>query len=195
VQDPDKFFYIDQYSNPNNPLSHRATADEIWKQTKGKITHFVSAVGTGGTITGAGKRLKELNPAITTVEAQPLLKHKIQGLKNMKEAIIPSIYNPNSADIRIFVKDEEAFEMTRKLAKKGLLVGMSSGAALVAAVSIKQDDAVVVVIFPDGGMKYLSTNLFDEYDSKYIQAPNLYEKHELKDFSKEYLCCRRDENT
>ncbi|MCL2569855.1 MAG: cysteine synthase family protein [Firmicutes bacterium] len=205
-QNPDMYYYPDQFSNPNNPLSHRATANEIWKQTKGKITHFVCAVGTGGTIMGVGKRLKQLNPNIKIIEAQPFPKHKIQGLKNMTEAIVPQIYSATGADERIYIKDEDAFAMSRKLANIGLLVGMSSGAAMhVALEAIKnksivdpKTESVIVTILPDGGMKYLSTTLYEQdkattYDNNYEQCPNLYDRHELKSFSRGYLCSSEDE--
>jgi cysteine synthase B len=156
----DKYFYVDQYSNPNNPLSHESTANEILEQTSGTVTHFVSAVGTGGTLMGVGKRLRELNPNIKIIEVQPMLGHKIQGLKNMEEAIVPSIYSESHADTRIMVSDDDAFDAVRSLATKGILVGMSSGAAVFGALEIDEHDSTIVVMFPDDGMKYLSTNLF-----------------------------------
>ena len=166
---PEKYYYIDQFSNPNNPLSHIQTADEIWHQTGGKVTHLVATVGTSGTVMGIGKRLRELNPHIKIIEVQPLPKHKIQGLKNMTESIVPSIYNQSFTDHRIYVADDDAFQTARELAKTGLLVGMSSGAAIHATQEaiktiIAKDStekAVIVTILPDGGMKYLSTTLFD----------------------------------
>ena len=161
---PEKYFMPDQFSNEYNKLAHyKATAEEIWKQTKGDIDYFVSAIGTSGTIMGVGKYLKEKNPEIKIVSAHPVKGHYIQGLKNMKEAIVPAIYDPSKIDKTIMVETEDAFEMARQIAKKeGIFVGMSSGAALYATieVSISTNSGVIVVIFPDRGEKYLSTNLF-----------------------------------
>lgn len=164
-KEPLKYFNPNQYSNEYNKLAHyRTTAEEIWKQTEGKVTHFVSGIGTSGTIMGVGMGLKEKNPDIKIVEAHPVKGHYIQGLKNMKEAIVPEIYDPSQLDHSVSVESEEAFEMARKIvAEEGIFVGMSSGAALLAAVKIIEtlNSGVVVVIFPDRGEKYLSTNLFN----------------------------------
>ena len=167
AENPDKYYYPDQFSNPNNTLSHIQTANEIWEQTAGRVTHLIATVGTSGTMMGMGKRLRELNPDIKIIEAQPVPNHKIQGTKNMTESIVPSIYGEQFADHKIFVTDDDAFAMARDYAKKGLLLGMSSGAAIHATretikTIIKKDEkAVVVAILPDGGMKYLSTPLFE----------------------------------
>jgi S-sulfo-L-cysteine synthase (O-acetyl-L-serine-dependent) len=165
-QNPGKYFMPDQFSNEYNKIAHyRTTGDEIWKQTKGRIDYFVSALGTSGTIMGVGKALKEHNPAIKVVSAHPVKGHYIQGLKNMEEAIVPSIYDPSAIDITIMVETEAAYEMTRQIvSKEGIFVGMSSGAAMYAAIEIarKIDSGVIVVIFPDRGEKYLSTKLFGE---------------------------------
>jgi len=162
---PDDYFNPNQYSNKYNKLAHyETTAEEIWRQTKGKITHLVSAIGTSGTIMGIGKYLKEKNPQIKIVEAHPEKGHYIQGLKNMQEAIVPEIYDPNEIDESILIESANAFAMTREIAlKEGILVGMSSGAAMLAAIQIakKKDAGLIVVIFPDRGEKYLSTNLFE----------------------------------
>lgn len=161
---PDKYFNPNQFSNVYNKLAHyRTTADEIWEQTEGKITHFVSSLGTSGTLMGVSMRLKERNPAIKIVEAQPVEGHYIQGLKNMNEAIVPEIYDVNEIDESIMIDNEEAFEMARRIVlEEGIFVGMSSGAAMLAAVRLieKIDKGVVVVIMPDRGEKYLSTDLF-----------------------------------
>ncbi len=163
---PGKYFMPDQFSNEYNKITHyRTTGEEIWMQTKGKIDYFVSALGTSGTIMGVGKVLKEHNPKIKVVSAHPVKGHYIQGLKNMEEAIVPSIYDPTKIDITIFVKKETAYEMTRQIvAKEGIFVGMSSGAAMYAAVELakKIESGTIAVIFPDRGEKYLSTNLFRE---------------------------------
>ncbi len=163
---PEKYFMPDQFSNEYNKITHyRTTGEEIWMQTKGKIDYFVSALGTSGTIMGVGKVLKEHNPKIKVVSAHPVKGHYIQGLKNMEEAIVPSIYDPTKIDITIMVETEAAYEMTRQIvAKEGIFVGMSSGAAMYATVELakKIESGTIVVIFPDRGEKYLSTNLFKE---------------------------------
>jgi cysteine synthase B len=165
-ENPEKYFMPDQFSNEFNKIVHyRTTGEEIWKQTKGKIDYFVSALGTSGTIMGVSKVLKEHNPDIKIVCAHPVKGHYIQGLKNMEEAIVPSIYDPSQIDITIMVETEVAYEMTRQIvSQEGIFVGMSSGAAMYAAVEIAKRIAsgTIVVIFPDRGEKYLSTNLFKQ---------------------------------
>jgi len=162
---PEKYFMPDQFSNHFNKLAHyETTAKEIFKQTNGQIDYFVSAIGTSGTIMGVGKYLKEYNQNIQIICAHPTKGHYIQGLKNMEEAIVPSIYDPTKIDKQIYVDSEDAFQMTRLLAKKeGIFVGMSSGAAMLAATKIAElaFNATVVVIFPDRGDRYLSTDLFN----------------------------------
>ncbi|HQM66813.1 MAG TPA: cysteine synthase family protein [Methanomassiliicoccales archaeon] len=163
-ESPDKYFMPDQFSNQYNKLAHyRTTGDEIWRQTGGNVDHFVSALGTSGTIMGVGKALREHNPDIKIVSAHPVRGHYIQGLKNMEEAIVPAIYDPNQIDITIMVETEVAYEMTRQIVKQeGIFVGMSSGAAMYAALEMAKrvDRGVIVTIFPDRGEKYLSTDLF-----------------------------------
>jgi cysteine synthase B len=163
---PEKYFMPDQFSNQYNKMAHyETTAREILEQTSGKIDYFVSAIGTSGTIMGVGRYLKEYNPNIKIVCAHPVKGHYIQGLKNMEEAIVPSIYDPSMIDEEVKVKTEDAFEMTRELAKKeGVFMGMSSGAAMLAAVETakKAKSGVIVVIFPDRGDRYLSTDLFKD---------------------------------
>ena len=164
-QYPDKYFNPNQFSNVYNKMAHyNATAEEIWEQTGGQVTHFVSSLGTSGTLMGVGKFLKEKNPNIKIVEAQPVKGHYIQGLKNMEEAIVPEIYDPSEIDISIIVETEEAYEKAREIvAKEAIFVGMSSGAAMVAASKLLETltHGLVVVIFPDRGEKYLSTKLFE----------------------------------
>ena len=161
---PTKYFNPNQYSNVYNKLAHYSTtAEEIWADAAGKITHFVSAIGTSGTIMGIGMKLKEKNPQIKIIEAHPVKGHYIQGLKSMAEAIVPEIYDQTQISESILIESEEAFAMTRKIVlEEGLFVGMSSGAAMLAALKVaeKIDAGVIVVIFPDRGEKYLSTNLF-----------------------------------
>ncbi len=164
--EPDKYFNPDQFSNVYNKLAHyKTTAEEIWRQADGSITHFVSALGTSGTIMGIGMGLKENDPRIKVVEAQPVKGHYIQGLKNMEEAIVPSIYDPSFIDEHIMIDTEEAFEVCRRIvSEEGIFVGLSSGAAMLAALKIAEriDKGRIVVIFPDRGEKYLSTTLFDK---------------------------------
>ncbi len=159
-----KYWLADQFNNPDNWRVHYyGTAEEIWRDTAGKITHFVAGMGTAGTLMGVSKKLKKYNSKIQIIGIEPLLGHKIQGLKNMKEAYKPGIYDKNRLDKKINVKDEDAYEIAREIAKKeGIFVGMSSGAAMFGALQIIKDlkDALVVVLFPDGGERYLSTNLF-----------------------------------
>jgi len=162
---PGFYFCTDQFSNRYNKLAHYlTTAAEIWDQTSGTVTHLVSALGTSGTIMGIGMGLKERNPAIKIIEAQPIRGHYIQGLKNMEEAIVPALYQPEKIDRHIMIESEEAFETARRIvADEGIFVGMSSGAAMLAALRAAEEieSGVMVVIFPDRGEKYLSTKLFD----------------------------------
>lgn len=164
-ENPDTYFMADQYNNPANWKSHyNTTAVEIWEQTGGALTHMVATVGTSGTLMGLSRRLKEFNPDIRIIGVEPYLGHRLQGLKNMKEAYQPEIYEKRLLDEKVNVEDEPAFEMTRRLAREeGLMVGMSSGAAMVVAAEAAgtMEQGTVVVIFPDGGERYLSTPLFD----------------------------------
>lgn len=164
-ENPGKYFMPDQFSNKYNKLAHyKTTGEEIWKQTNGKIDFFVSALGTSGTMMGIAKVLKEYNPKVKIVSAHPVKGHYIQGIKNMEEAIVPSLYKPEKIDITIMVETEDAFQMARDIMKfEGIPVGMSSGAAMYAAIEIAKEynDANIVVIMPDRVDKYLSTSLFD----------------------------------
>ncbi len=164
--EPDVYFYSDQYSNPGNWRAHYdTTAPEIIEQTGGRLTHFVAGLGTSGTFVGTGRRLREFNPAIRLVSVQPDSPlHGLEGLKHMETAIVPGIYDPTLADEDVGVATEEAFELTRELARGGLFVGISSGGNLAGALRVARgaSDAVVVVIFPDGGEKYLSERFWGE---------------------------------
>ncbi|EAY13651.1 cysteine synthase, putative [Trichomonas vaginalis G3] len=164
-ENPGKYFNPNQFSNEYNKIAHyKTTAEEIWTQTKGKVTHFVAAVGTSGTLMGVGKNLREKNADIKIVEAQPTKGHYIQGLKSMEEAIVPAIYQADKIDEHILIESEEAFAKAREvIAKEGIFIGMSSGAAMLAAqkVAEKLESGVIVVLFADRGEKYLSTKLFD----------------------------------
>jgi len=163
-ENPDRFFIVDQFNNEANWKSHyHGTAKEIWQQSGGDINTFVACLGTSGTLMGVSRKLKQLNPAVQIVGVEPYLGHKIQGLKNLKEAYCPGIFEKQRLDKKVNIDDEVAFKMARSLAKtEGLLVGMSSVAAM--AVSLKEaqqmNAGTVVVVLPDGGERYLSTSLF-----------------------------------
>ena len=163
-ENPGKYFGTDQFNNEDNIAAHYyGTAQEIWDQTTGKVTAVVATLGTTGTAMGISKRLKELNPQVKIIGVEPYLRHKIQGLKNMRESYRPGIFNKNSLDEKVSILDEDAFEMARRLAREeGILAGMSSGAAMfVAAQKAREiDEGLIVVIFPDSGERYLSTELF-----------------------------------
>ncbi len=163
-EDPDNYYMPNQFENEKNVLAHyETTGPEIFTQTEGEIDVFVAGLGTTGTLMGVGRYLKEQKPEIKIVGVEPKKGHKIQGLKNMEESIVPRIYNPKSLDEKVIVDDEEAFETARLLAtKEGLFVGMSSGAAVAAALRIAEDIdyGTIGVILPDRGDRYLSTTLF-----------------------------------
>ncbi len=163
-EQPDIYYMPNQFDNENNELSHyETTGPEIWSQTNGEIDYFIAGMGTTGTLMGAGRYLKQKKPTIKAVAIEPIKGHKIQGLKNMKEAIVPSIYDPAKHDDKIVIEDQLAYETARQLAlREGLFVGMSSGAALAGVMEfIKHiDGGVIVVILPDRGDRYLSTTLF-----------------------------------
>ncbi|MFQ3573564.1 MAG: pyridoxal-phosphate dependent enzyme, partial [Thermodesulfovibrionales bacterium] len=164
------YFMPNQFDNPSNVKAHyETTGREIIEQTNGEIDCFVAGLGTTGTIMGAGKRLKEFNQKIMIVGVEPYIGHRIQGLKNMTESIVPKIYNPCLIDKNIKVDDDAAFSTTRELAlKEGLFVGMSSGAAMWGALQVAREiqQGVIVVIFPDRGDRYLSTSLFTSVCAK-----------------------------
>jgi cysteine synthase B len=161
---PGHYFMPDQFSNHFNQLAHyEGTAREILAQVGGRVDYFVSSLGTSGTLMGVGLALRERQPQVRIISAHPVRGHYIQGLKNLEEAIVPAIYDPKQIDRHIMIESEEAFAMARRLAKQeGIFVGMSSGAALLAARTIAQeiDEGTVVLILPDRGEKYLSTALF-----------------------------------
>jgi len=156
---PHLYFKGDQYNNPANWQAHyETTGPEIIRQTDGEITHFVAGVGTGGTLVGTGRRLKEHNPRIKLFGVQPDSGfHGIEGLKHIDTAIRPGIYDDTILDGTLFVKTEDAFEMARRLAREeGLWVGPSSGAAFLASLRLSEliEKGIVVTIFPDGGARY-----------------------------------------
>ena len=168
AENPDKYFMPDQFANAANYLAHYGgTALEIWQQTSGEIDYLVCALGTSGTLMGLSRFLKGMKPSIKVVCAHPHKGHYIQGLKNMEEAIVPEIYDPSKIDVHEMVDSEEAIAMARELiAKEGIFAGMSSGAAMLAAVRTaeKIDSGNIVVLFPDRAEKYLSTVMFDPFD-------------------------------
>jgi cysteine synthase B len=169
-EDPEKYFMPNQFDNDANVLAHyETTGKEIIEQTKGEITHFVAGMGTTGTLMGVSKRLKEFNKDIQIIGVEPVLHHRIQGLKNMSESIRPKIFDESRLDERRLVNDDEAFDTTRMMAvKEGMFVGMSSGAAMHVALrkSSELREGVIVVILPDRGDRYLSTALFTSVCAK-----------------------------
>jgi S-sulfo-L-cysteine synthase (O-acetyl-L-serine-dependent) len=174
--EPNKYFYADQYSNDANWRAHyTSTANEIWNQTDGRITHFVATLGTSGTFVGCTRRLRELNPEIKCISLQPDSPfHGLEGLKHMATAIVPKIYDPSLADEDHGISTEAAYAMLKRLAREeGLLVGISSGAAVVGAVELalrletsswieENGEAVIVTILCDSADKYLSDRLWEE---------------------------------
>lgn len=173
---PDKYFMPDQFNSHDNVMAHYyGTAEEIWRQTEGTVTTVITTLGTSGTAMGLAKRLKELNSAVRIIGVEPYLRHKIQGLKNMKESYRPGIFERSLLDEKIHIADEDAFETARQLAKtEGLLVGMSSGAAMHVALeqAEKMQEGVIVAIFPDRGDRYLSTELFSDKEETSLQIYN-----------------------
>jgi cysteine synthase B len=168
-QDPDTYFYADQYNNPANWQAHyKTTGVEIWNQTQGRVSHFVAGLGTSGTLTGTGRRLKDYHSAIQIISAQPdTAFHGIEGWKHMATAIKPGIYDPFFADRDMGITTEESYEMARRLAREeGYLVGISAAAAMVAAIKVGEEaaargeEAVIVTLFPDNAYKYLSESFW-----------------------------------
>lgn len=168
--EPGRYFYPDQYGNDSNWRAHyKTTANEIWEQTAGRITHFVAGLGTSGTFVGTTRRLKELNPAIRCISLQPdAAFHGLEGWKHMPTAIVPAIYDPALADASLEVSTEQAYRLVKRAAREeGLLLSPSAAAALdgcfQVAASLQPDErAVIVTVFPDSGTKYLSERFWDE---------------------------------
>ncbi|MGZ4812742.1 MAG: PLP-dependent cysteine synthase family protein [Terriglobales bacterium] len=166
--EPGRFFYADQYSNDANWRAHyETTANEIWRQTDGRVTHLVAMLGTSGTFVGTSRRLKELNSNIQCISLQPDSSfHGIEGAKHMATAIVPRIYDPAIADADLGVSTESAYEMVKRLAREeGVLVGISSGAALSGCLAVAKSapgGSVIVTVFPDSGDKYLSEKFWNE---------------------------------
>jgi cysteine synthase B len=170
ASEPEKYFYADQYSNDANWQAHyHGTAEEIWQQTEGRITHFVSMLGTSGTFMGTSRRLKELNPNVRCISLQPDSPfHGIEGAKHMASAIVPKIYDPKLADEDIEIATEDAYAYAiRASREEGLLLGISAGAAIAGCLQVarrlpRDEEAVIVTIFPDSGDKYLSERFWTE---------------------------------
>jgi cysteine synthase B len=165
-EQPERYFFCDQYRNEFNWRAHyETTAEEIWAQTAGRVTHFVAGVGTGGTITGVGRRLKQLKPSIQVVCILPESFPGIEGLKPIEDPgdIIPEIFDPSIVDRHIRVKSEDCYATCHRLARRGLFVGQSSGGYLSAAASIASelDRGVVVTTLNDTGERYFSARLWD----------------------------------
>lgn len=169
-KNPDQYYYPDQYSNPANWRAHfRTTANEIWEQSLGRVTHFVAGLGTGGTFVGTTRRLRQLNPSIRCVSLQPDTSfHGLEGWKHMPTAIRPAIYDETLADENVEVGTEQAYRLVKRLAsEEGLLVSPSSAAALYGCLAVAKqiparEHAVIVTVFPDSGAKYLSERFWDE---------------------------------
>ena len=161
AEEPDRYFYPDQYNNDGNWMAHYdTTGPEIIEQTGGALTHFVAGLGTSGTFMGTARRLRQFNPAIKLISFQPATAfHGLEGLKHMESAIVPGIYDPKLADEDLRVESEDAFEMVRRLAREeGVMAGISSGAALAATLQVARrlDKGLIVTVFPDGAEKYLT---------------------------------------
>jgi cysteine synthase B len=165
ADDPERYFKPDQYNNPANPLAHyEGTGPEIWRQTDGRVTHVVAGLGTSGTIMGTGRYLKERNPAVQVVAVEPEdAFHGLEGLKHMATSIVPGIYHEDGLDRKIGIATDDAYAMVYRLGREeGLIVGQSCGAAYLAALMVARTltEGTIVVIFPDFGDRYLSTNLW-----------------------------------
>ena len=167
AEDPETYFYPDQYKNPANPRAHyESTAPEIWEQTDGEITHFVAGLGTSGTFVGTSTRLKEYNTGIRVVSFEPDSPfHGLEGMKHMASAIVPEIYDPTIADQNLGTPTEDAYEMVKRLAREeGILVGISAGAAVATSLRVAREleSGVIVTVLCDGADKYLSESFWEE---------------------------------
>jgi S-sulfo-L-cysteine synthase (O-acetyl-L-serine-dependent) len=167
AEDPERYFYPDQYSNPANPRAHyESTAPEIWEQTGGEVTHFVAGLGTSGTFVGAATRLREYNPDITVISFEPdAAFHGLEGMKHMESAIVPPIYDPTIADENRRASTEGAYEMVKRVAREeGVLIGISAGAAVATALEVAREieRGVIVTILCDGADKYLSEGFWED---------------------------------
>ena len=165
-KDPERYFMPNQFANRYNPLAHYETmAEEIWNDTRGRITHFVAGIGTSGTLMGASKRLRKHNPSVRIIAVEPVAETPIQGLKNLDTQYVPPIFDESVIDERHYVTLDAAEETARLLARReGVFCGPSSGGILHVAMrrAKEMDSAVMVAVAPDGGEKYLSTELCNE---------------------------------
>ncbi len=167
AEDPERYFYPDQYSNPANPRAHyESTAPEIWEQTEGEVSHFVAGLGTSGAFVGTATRLKEYNPEIKVISFEPESAfHGLEGMKHMESAIVPGIYDPTVADENRRASTEEAYEMVKRVAREeGILIGISAGAAVATALGVAREigSGTVVTILSDGADKYLSESFWED---------------------------------
>jgi S-sulfo-L-cysteine synthase (O-acetyl-L-serine-dependent) len=167
AEEPEKYFYPDQYKNPANPRAHyESTAPEIWEQTDGEVTHFVAGLGTSGTFVGTATRLKEYNPEIKVISFEPDSPfHGLEGMKHMASAIVPEIYDPTIADENLGTPTEDAYEMVKRIAREeGILVGISAGAAVATSLRVAREleSGVVVTVLCDSADKYLSESFWEE---------------------------------
>lgn len=163
-EEPEAHYMPDQFNNPDNIRAHfSGTGPEIWEQTNGEIDYFVAGMGTTGTLMGVSRFLKSKNPSISIVGVEPVMGHKVQGLKNMSEAIVPGIYVPREMDRKVVIEDDDAYEASKNLAsREGIFAGMSSGAALKAALDLARelDSGTIVTLLPDRGDRYVTTVLY-----------------------------------
>ncbi|MDQ6993283.1 MAG: cysteine synthase [Mariprofundus sp.] len=168
-ENPTRYFKPDQYNNPANPRSHEeSTGPEIWRDTGGKLTHFIASLGTSGTLVGTGRYLKRMNSSVQVIAAEPDSPfHGIEGLKHIESSIVPGIYDPSVYDELLGISTDAAYTLTQRLAvEEGILSGLSCGCSLAAALIVGERLAAanmageIVIIFPDGGEKYLSTPVF-----------------------------------
>jgi len=167
AEDPERYFYPDQYKNPANPRSHyESTAPEIWEQTDGEVTHLVAGLGTSGTFVGTATRLREYNAEIRVISFEPDSPfHGLEGMKHMASAIVPEIYDPTIADQNLGTPTEDAYDMVKRLAREeGILVGISAGAAVATSLRVAREleSGVVVTVLCDNADKYLSENFWEE---------------------------------
>ena len=167
AEDPERYFYPDQYKNPANPRSHyESTAPEIWEQTDGEVTHLVAGLGTSGTFVGTATRLREYNAEIKVISFEPHSPfHGLEGMKHMASAIVPEIYDPTIADQNLGTPTEDAYDMVKRLAREeGILVGISAGAAVATSLRVAREleSGVVVTVLCDNADKYLSENFWEE---------------------------------
>jgi cysteine synthase len=164
IESPETYYMPDQFNNHDNVRAHyEGTGPEVWEQTGGEIDWFISGMGTSGTLMGVAAFMKEKKRPVSILGVEPTMGHKIQGLKNMSEAIVPGIFNPDVLHRRVIIRDEVAYEMSKRLAnEEGIFSGMSSGAVVRAALDLAEelDSGTIVAVVPDRGDRYLTTVLY-----------------------------------